>query len=187
MTTPKPTAAKVAPAAKAPNPDPNPPRALKIRSDLVDGKPSHVLLEPWPEYGLFSRDVLTSPLAAVIFKQTGDDVLEVHVANGDAIYELSPPTTDGVRQGKLVEGADFQEPWPAPAEKPAEDPDLVALRSALTAPGHAVGDTIKLPGHLNPRHGHGLFGIGVDTLGRVWRLEETAAGEQLVLAGRLAT
>ena len=71
------------------------------------------------------------------------------------------------------------------APEDVEDPNLVALRSALEAPGHAVGDVVD--GRMF--HGNcGLFQCGVDGLGRIWRIESFGDNDvKLVLAGRLAT
>ena len=97
--------------------------------------------------------------------------------------QQEPPTIADYHPPQALPPVDVvEEPEPAPIE----DPELVALRSALEAPGHAIGDAVPVPHHKLLEE-VGFFMCGVDALGRVWRVEKEKAGSQLVLAGRLQT
>lgn len=73
----------------------------------------------------------------------------------------------------------------------AEDPKMVALRSGLEAPGHAIGDKLAFSHERHLREA-GMRQIVVDNSARVWAIEENAnpaEGEDdynLVLVGRLS-
>lgn len=168
------------------------PAPFTLRTDMVNDKPQHVVLEPWPKQVLFSSELITSPAVTAVFKRRGDDVLEVHVANGFAAYKLARPDANGVQVGTLMDGSQFEDAPEGPADKPAEDPDLVALRSGLSAPGHAVGDSIPLR-NKDFLMESGFRPIGVDATGRAWALEEIRdakkgePAEKLVFVGRLVT
>lgn len=80
----------------------------------------------------------------------------------------------------------------APAAVPEPMDPETALKSALEAPGHAVGDSIPLVDKAMLL-GAGFRPIGIDKLGRAWAVEEipepekNGPFERLVFVGRLET
>ena len=148
------------------------------------------LLNDWPRRLAFSKPIIEAALADGTLDFVTDDQVDLTFANASAEYSLMPPDANGLRLGRLVDG-NFEEP-PARDPKPGEDPDLVALRSGLEAPGHAVGDSLPLT-NMHLLEQVGFRPVGVDTHGRVWAVEEDLEVEvdqptkRLFFVGRLVT
>lgn len=158
---------------------------ITISRQMVDDKPVFYLLTDWPKRLAFSKAIIEAALEDGTLDFVTNDEVSLTFANASAEYSLDKADADGLRIGALLDG-NFEEP-PAPE---VEDPELVALRSGLEAPGHALGDSLPLTKMSFLEHS-GFRGIGVDTHGRVWAVEEDLNVEvdeptkRLVFVGRL--